>query len=277
MIENTAAKDDNVTLNLYSEGGGLYSKTFDIPAGQMLKINLRSLQQDDTGNLLLGASGVMSIIGNHNVESKLAYDKIIHSADQSDYVGFPPNPCDYVTGIGIAADVFNFNGDIQPIPITKEYNWALSVPVYSTAFGSTSSNSSLAQITTGGSGEDMITFTPPDDGQTYTVRVIPQFPVEVTQNCVACSAGNVNIIPIDIKISIKRSAYRWDGTVNIGCNYIPTCTGTCTTSVKHLVGTDPPSCPNFIQCGDLFVTVSGTGKCYKVGLCHNVPVAGSCS
>src|SRR5262249_12971883 len=95
MVENTAAEEDRVALRLYSSQS-TYKKTFNVPAGNLLKINVRDLQQnaipDDDGHLLLDTSGVVSLIGSHNTRSKLSYDEVIHSANQSDYVGYPPNP-----------------------------------------------------------------------------------------------------------------------------------------------------------------------------------------
>lgn len=81
MIENTANEDDRVTLRLYSERG-IYAKTFDVSAGEPLKINVRDLQQnampDDKGNLLFDTLGVLSLVGSHSNRSKLSYGKIFN-------------------------------------------------------------------------------------------------------------------------------------------------------------------------------------------------------
>lgn len=199
MVENTAPEDDNVALRLYSDEKA-YIKTFKVPAGKLLKINVRDLEQngvpDDKGNLLLDTSGVLSIIGSHGIHSKLAYDKIIHDTNQADYIGLPPNACDFVTGIGLFLDT---TSGIGPIPVMKEYDWTQSGPEIVSAFGSSSSNPSLAQISNSGSG-DMLTFTPPNDGQSHTVTINPDSFSENVTFCDACSGGAVPVRPVTMTV-----------------------------------------------------------------------------
>lgn len=192
MAENTADIADRLTLRLFSDHGQ-YVKTFDVPAGALIKINLKDLQQnnipDDKGALLLDTSGIMSLIGSHGIQSKLSYDKIIHSTDQADYVGLPASPCDFVTSIAMWID----NGSAtNPMAVMKTYYWTQSGEQDSPQAGSVSSNTSLAQISNNGSG-DMVTFTVPNDGQTHTVNISPPFPQELTQFCDACSSGDVTV------------------------------------------------------------------------------------
>jgi hypothetical protein len=248
MVENTAAENDRMTLNLYSESGE-YSKTFDVAAGKLIKINLRDLQQnaipDDNGKLLADTSGVMSLVASRNARSKLSYDKIIHSTDQSDYVGLPPNACDYVTSIGTWLGSADSNGNF---PVMKTYYWTQSGPADETQAGSGPSNSSLAHITNNGAG-DIVTFTPPNDGQTYSVNIYPPYPTEVTQFCVACSGGEVNVSSISnvlIRIAltswgppprVSNDVCSWS---NLACQTgSPTCTGGF--GVIFV-----PGCPNYV-------------------------------
>lgn len=83
-IENTTKDADVVKLTLFSESG-TYEKTFPIAAGNLLKINLRELQQnsvpDDSGRKLTASFGTLSISGAHGVNSALTFDKLIHSAN----------------------------------------------------------------------------------------------------------------------------------------------------------------------------------------------------
>ena len=196
MIENTAAENDRVTMNLYSERGQ-YSKTFDVSPGKLLKINVRDLQQngvpDDKGNLLLDTSGVMSLVGSHNTGSKLSYEKIIHSTDQADYVGLPANACDFVTVIGMWLSDAALDG--QTFPVMKTYYWTQSGPADTTAGGSGTSNSSLAHIGNNEAG-DVIVFTPPEDGLFRSIDINPPFPQENTTFCDACSGGAVTVVGI---------------------------------------------------------------------------------
>jgi hypothetical protein len=107
VVENTSAKADKVSLKLFSDSQS-YEKTFPIASGAVIKINVRELQQnrvpDDTGRFLLANSGALSLSGNNGTHSALAFDKLVHSTDESEYVGLLANPCNYVTGIALFFD-----------------------------------------------------------------------------------------------------------------------------------------------------------------------------
>lgn len=248
MIENTAAENDRVTMNLYSERGS-YRKTFDVSSGKLLKINVRDLQQkgvpDDQGNLLLETSGVMSLVASHNARSKISYDKIIHSSDESDYVGLPINACDYVTVIGTWLDSTDING---AFPIMKTYYWTQSGAADAIQAGSGSSNSSVAQISNNGGG-DMVTFSPTNVGQVYNVTINPPFPTENAQFCDACSGGAVSVISFSLQIELAYTAFKTDFS-NPGTGQIVAGDGT-----KRCFGgswctplTSPPDCnPSFVD------------------------------
>jgi hypothetical protein len=257
MVENTAAENDRVTLHLYSESGE-YSKAFDLHAGELMKINLRDLQEnsipDDNGKLLADTSGVMSLVASRNASSKLSYDKIIHSTDQSDYVGLPANPCDYVTVIGMWIDSSPAN---QPFPVMKTYFWSQSGPADAPQAGSGVSNSSVAHISNNGSG-DMITFTPPDNGQTFSVTISPPFPQELTSFCDACSSGDVTVVAAVVS-GIRLADTFWKNPTSSaqGCFYAslactPPTQPTCTTQVG--IGFGPSgSCASFVHAQTLVV------------------------
>jgi hypothetical protein len=107
VVENTSTKADKVSLKLFSDSQS-YEKTFPIASGAVIKINVRELQQnrvpDDTGRFLLANSGALSLSGNNGTHSALAFDKLVHSTDESEYVGLLANPCNYVTGIALFFD-----------------------------------------------------------------------------------------------------------------------------------------------------------------------------
>lgn len=214
MIENTADEDDRMAVRLYSDQG-IYKKTFAVPKGGLLKINLRDLQQraipDDDGKVLTGTSGMLSLIGSHGTRSKLSYDKIIHDSNDSNYVGFPPNPCDFVTGILLSSDM---SGN-PPFAVMKEYDWSQAGADINPASGSFTSDSSLAQITNNGSG-DMLTFTPPEDGQFRNVTIFPEFSQETVENCVACSSGDVNVVSFgfNIRAGVENIWYEFSAAVD---------------------------------------------------------------
>jgi hypothetical protein len=275
MVENTAAEDDRVTVHLYSERGQ-YSKTFGISAGKLLKINLRDLQlkgvPDDNGALLLDTSGVLSLIGSHNNRSKLSYDKIIHSADQSDYVGLPASQCDFVSVITMWVDLSSGN---QPFPVMKTYWWTQSGPSDDTAGGSSSSNTGLAQVSNSGLG-DVVTFTPSADGSTHTVDINPPFPQEDTTFCDACSAGMVTVLAAS-GISVRFTTTFWGAPViqtkdtcfygSIACSSgIPTCRGGI--GINFV-----PSCPSNVKATYLVIN----GGCVGIHLVTAATGPGPCN
>jgi hypothetical protein len=152
MVENTAAASDQVTLKLFSDGG-TYNQTFSVPQGGLLKINVKDLQQnavpDKDGQLFSGTYGTFSISGSHGAQSKLTFGKIIHSSDESDYVGLPPNPCDYVLGIGLW---FDFSGGVNPFPVMADWDWSLS-GVYTQPASGTVVSANYITISHNGSGD----------------------------------------------------------------------------------------------------------------------------
>jgi hypothetical protein len=274
MIENTASQDDQVTLKLYSDQS-TYQKTFNITAGNLLKINVRDLQQnsipDDHGNLLSGTQGVLNLAGSHSTKSQLVYDKIIHSADQADYVGLPISPCDFVASIFL----FLASTSVMPNAVMKAYEWTISGEEDIAAGGSTVSNSSLAQISNNGSG-DMVTFTPPNDGQTHFVSIGPDLPEEDVTFCDACSAGDVFVSGIsNIGIRHTFTVYK-NPTENVlkdVCQYFTTAcnAGTTPTCISGFGISLQINCPNFAgavwivvddECEfGFYAPVSGPGNC----------------
>jgi len=131
------------------------------------------------------------LVGGHNTKSKLAYDKIIHSLSQSDYVGYTSSPCDFVNAISLFIDL---GPGGQQSPVMAEYDWAIAGPENDAAFGSTVSDPSLAQITNNGAG-DMLTLTLPDDGLVHEFTINPPSPTQTVTFCDACSAGDVVVQP----------------------------------------------------------------------------------
>lgn len=100
IIENTADQDDQVTLQLFS-GQDTYEKLINVPKGALVKINVKDLQKnripDKNGKLLAASSGTLHLSGSHGGRSALAFDKLVHSSSDSEYVGLLAEPCDYVT------------------------------------------------------------------------------------------------------------------------------------------------------------------------------------
>lgn len=108
VVENTSTQADQVTLKLFSDDGGAYEKIFPIAAGSILKINIKELQQsripDNSGKFLLATTGTLSLSGANGAHSALSFDKLVHSADESEYIGLLANPCVYVSGISLFLD-----------------------------------------------------------------------------------------------------------------------------------------------------------------------------
>lgn len=199
MVENTADQEDQISLKLYSDSGAApYNKTFPIPAGGLLKINVKELQRgampDKDGHLLTATSGILSISGYRGTDSKLSYDKVIHSADEANYVGLPPNPCDYVISVGVI-----LSGSQSPIPISIEYGWAQGETTFGSAFTSSSSNSSLVQITNDGF-TDQATIIPVDN-QSHSVTISHSW--VSAPSCDACSGDSFLPFPAQVTVPPK--------------------------------------------------------------------------
>jgi len=192
MVENTAADDDTVSLKVFSGDGPSYLKKFPITAGGLLKINVKELQQqgvaDDNGHLLQGTSGILYVAGSRNTKSKLSFDKIIHSADEANYVGLPPNPCDYVQEVFIFMD---FSGGQNPYPVMNGYMWSISGEQDEAGGFTVSSNTSIAQVSQNASG-DTVTFTWPQGSQSPVTLSYGPVNVE-TEDCDACTGGPVPV------------------------------------------------------------------------------------
>jgi hypothetical protein len=160
-----------------------------LPQNGLLEINVKDLQQnavpDEKGHLLSGTSGIFSISGSHGTQSKLTFGKLIYSTDQSDYVGLPPNSCDFVIGIDLS---FAFSGEVNPFPVMADWNWSLSgdevQPAYDTVV-----NVNYVTISNNGSG-DMATvnFANAVPGQSLFLNG----PTTNATICDACSAGDIS-------------------------------------------------------------------------------------
>jgi hypothetical protein len=177
MIENTADKADQVNMQLFSAQGS-YEKLVDVPSQGMVKINIKELQQnavpDKDGNLLLGTSGTLHLSGSHGGRSALAFDKLIHSASDSEYVGLPAQPCDYVQ-------------DFSPIIDSNSNTWITEYWTDGTSdtFGAQpfSYDSSVVNVGSNSIGPT-ITLNPSPTGSTFTTN--PEFQ-DIVLDCTACS------------------------------------------------------------------------------------------
>jgi hypothetical protein len=146
MVQNTSSQADTLTVKLFSNQSD-YIKTIPVPAGHIIKINIRELQQnqvpDDSGNFLTATSGTLSLSGGLGIHSHLSYDKLIHSADQSEYVGLLANPCNYVTGIGL---FFLGTDDPYSVDVEVEADWTDGSLTDGPASDLSSGNNSLASV-----------------------------------------------------------------------------------------------------------------------------------
>jgi hypothetical protein len=143
---------------------------------------LRQLRQesipDDEGRLLTALSGTLSLSGSNGVHSKLAFDKLIHSADTSEYVGLLANLCNYVLGINM---IFNDTSDPYTFQAVIDAQWSDGSLTEEPANLLTSGNTNLA--TTNGS----LATVHPFDNNSHTVS----FSTEVVEtSCDICSSDD---------------------------------------------------------------------------------------
>lgn len=198
MVENTADKDDAVTVQLFSDSG-TYSKTFPIAAGNLLKINLKQLQQesvpDDNGNALTETYGAVSVAGKNGHLSKLSVDKLIHNDIDSDYVGLPSGPGSCV---GMTDAWVFLSGSQSPYSVWEEEDWSDGTIEDFPAIGTTSGNPSALQIYSTSGGDMANTF--PWGTTTNTIAFFA--PTTSRMDCPACSvddytpSGLVNVPPM---------------------------------------------------------------------------------
>lgn len=271
IIENTASQDDKVTLKVFSEAGS-YSKTFPISAGGLLKINVKQLQQaavpDDNGHLLAGDNGVLAIAGGHNGLSKLSFDKIVHSGDEADYVGLPPNPCDFVTGISMFLDL---SGGENPFPLMTTWDWSQAGSVDQASSGASASPSSLVQLSNV-NGADMatISFGPGSEGQTLDFSG----PTLTATDCEACSAGD--FFP-QTTTQVPPFAQISNVTVSpstIGTTSSPT-SATITVSVFHQAMTGITSPQVTVEVGTATTTPTGITVTYNNQTSEPISLSGA--
>lgn len=189
MIENTAPLDDEVTLKLFSERDA-YNKTFPVPAGGLLKINVKQLQKDHVpdkdGHILLAASGLLSLSGKNGHLSKLSFDKLIHNGENSDYVGLPGGGGGGGGGCYTESVALYLDFSAYPFAVMTEYSWSDGSSQDAHSQGTASGNTALLQISSNGSW-DVATMTP-TDSQPHLVSFTGP-PTSVT-DCPACSADN---------------------------------------------------------------------------------------
>ena len=169
VIQNTANEEDQVTLKFFSNST-TYDKTFPLPPSAITKISVKELQQDaipdKNGHLLPGTYGTFSLSGAHGPKSGLAFNELIHSADESDYIGYPPNGCVYLTDAFLYVDSIISN----PFPIMEEWDYSDGSSYTAGANGTYSSNTNLLYTTSGSSGDlGNINFGPGTPGQDVNV------------------------------------------------------------------------------------------------------------
>jgi hypothetical protein len=181
MIENTGDRDDKVTLSLFSDGG-TYEKDFDVPHGGLVKVSLREIQKDGildkNGKPLSASSGSLHLSGSFGSRSTLAYDKLIHSTDVSEYVGLPASPCDYVQDFSGSLE----GGENPFTPTITEY-WTDGT-IDSFASSPSSSNQNLVEVTTDSAGDPEVIVNGSPDGLSHTVTL--DF-TDMILDCTACS------------------------------------------------------------------------------------------
>jgi hypothetical protein len=196
VVENTASEEDQVSLKLFS-GQGAYIKSFAVPAGGLLKVNVKELQQDkvpdNDGHTLTGSSGLVMLTGSHNARSRLSYDKILHDADQAGYIGYPPSGCgDYLIDLSLSVD---FSSGQNPFLVMGDYYWSQSGETQDRAQGTSSSDPGHLQIGSDDSG-DTATIYPDSQSHLVTLTSPPVIPI----TCAACSNSGARSASSDVTV-----------------------------------------------------------------------------
>lgn len=181
VVHNTAAQDDEVSLKIFS-GGDTYEKLLPVPAGAVMKVNLKQLQQDavpdKNGHLLTATSGTLALTGSHGIHSKLSFDKLVHSSEATEYIGLLPNPCNYVTGIGL---FLVSTDDPATYEVDVEADWTDGSITDDPSSDLSSGNNSLASVS-----GSLVTLHP-SDGSSHSVGLSD---MEVETSCDICSGDD---------------------------------------------------------------------------------------
>ena len=264
LIENTADQGDDVNITVNSITG-IATKTLFVPAGGLLRVSVKDLQFDSPSaeNPLTSNYGTVSIQGSHGKQSAIATDRIIYSANEADYLGFPSSPCDYITG----ATPF-LSGNSNPFTTELEDDWSDGSVTDDPEPASAVSNSAVAQL----SGSN-VTFEPPDNGS--SVNITFDFDA-VSVGCGGCSTMTTFASFVVSGVRIADAFWKNPTSSAQGCFYstfacIPPSAATC----KSQVGISfAPSgtCPSFAHTQTLVIggvcippsigtSASGPGVC----------------
>jgi hypothetical protein len=246
FVDNISDKDDLVTLSL-THDGGTFDKSFPVAAGGLLRISIKDLQLGsvlgDGGSHLTGDYGTLNVFGSHGRNSAIAIDRIIYSASEADYLGFPANPCNYITN---AFGIMVGNGN--PFTTEIEDDWSDGSVTDTTTSPSFVSNTSVAQV----SGSS-VTLNPPSDGS--SVDVTFDFnSVEV--GCGGCSTTTTSTSLVVSGIRIASTFYTNPTNSAQGCFYASVACSSGTPTCLQQIGVSfAPSdiCPAFIHAGTLAV------------------------
>ena len=245
-----------MVVQLFSDSG-TFTKTLPVRAGNLLKINLKQWQQenvtDDSGNSVTDTYGVISLAGKNGHLSKLSFDKLIHSAVDSDYVGLPGGPGSCV---GMTDAWLFLSGGPSPYSVWEEEDWSDGTVEDFQAFGTASSNTSALQIYSTSNG-DMANVFP---WGTTTHSIAFTGPTTSRMDCPACSvddytpSGLVNVPPMPTLACSPASLTRAQSTT---CTV--TASGTATYSGwKFTDGTNTVSSANSTSSWAGTVVTSGT-------------------
>ena len=180
-------------------------------------MNLKQLQQDavpdKNGHILAATSGTLALSGNHGIHSKLSFDKLVHSSEATEYIGLLPNPCNYVTGIGL---FLVSTDDPATYEVDVEADWTDGSITDDPSSDLSSGNSSLASVS-----GSLVTLHP-SDGSSHSVGLSD---MEVETSCDICSGDDffantsVTVPPCAIPNNFQQTSCSDQGSGDLHFTY----------------------------------------------------------
>ena len=280
-VENTAATGDTVNLSFYSadpsfNNGKPFVRAIPIAASGLISVNAKQLldgmRDEGFDTAALGSGGVLSVLGSNGSHSKLLIQRLVYSADQADYVGFPSgDPGDPGGGGGCIFElsiVTDVQGSGPSFTAVEIDTW--SSGLVQTVPATIDSNSNPGLVSVSGS-----TLTVDPSSSSFTSGATADLGFSL-HSCLPDCTGI--LVSSSISIRIADSNYIFNGMKGSSCQYnlfCPNGNTTATCNIEPIFAAGPPTntCQNYLHNHNLVVNK----KCFFVGKAEMSNLAMNCN
>jgi hypothetical protein len=122
-LTNAARTEDDVTIELFYDGGSYRLPPIKVAAGNMTTVNVKELQRTGTpdarGGLLAATSGAFVVKGSKGTRSAISMERLIFNSLTSECVVIDGTANGYIISIELEAA-----GDPNPIPLRTTCYWS---------------------------------------------------------------------------------------------------------------------------------------------------------